>query len=59
MLAATFGNSWRIPGYEVRLPPAYPHPLFSWGPQGECTDSGPMGSLEIAVCWMTTWASLI
>lgn len=47
MLAATFGNSWRIPGYEVRLPPAYPHPQFSWGPQGECTGSGPMGSWKV------------
>lgn len=39
MLASTFGNSWRLPGYEVRLSPDCP--LFSWGhPQGKCSASG-------------------
>lgn len=37
MLAATFGNSWKLPDYEVRLPPACP--LFSWDPQKEHTGS--------------------
>lgn len=37
MLAATFGNSWRLPGYEVRLLPACP--LFPWGPQEVHTGS--------------------
>lgn len=37
MLAATFGNSWRLPGYEVRLLPACP--LFCWGPQEVDTGS--------------------
>lgn len=39
MLASTFGNSWKLPGSEVRQSPACL--LFSRGLHGEHTGSGP------------------
>lgn len=39
MLAATFGNSWKLPGSEVRLSPACL--LFSWGLHGKHIGSRP------------------